>query len=83
MAQSTVSVGEDEGEDEGGDDYKEGDEDLKTRLGEAQKTPRHLLDSKGILQFFSLLFPQPQKYSEINTAVNKECSCLSSPTPSP
>lgn len=66
MAQSTVS----DGYDEGGDDDEEDNEDFKTRLGEAQRMPRHLLDPKGTLPFFSLLFSQPQIYSGIDTAFN-------------
>lgn len=62
-----------------GDDDKEDDEDLTASLGEAQRMPRHLLDSKGILQFFGFLFSQPQ----IDTAFNEECSCLPPPIPGP
>lgn len=65
MAQNTVS----DGYDEGGDDDEEDSEDFKTRLGEAQRMPRHLLDPKGTLPFFSLLFSQPQIYSGIDTAL--------------
>lgn len=54
----------------GGYDYEDDNEDLKTRLGGAQRMPRYLLDSKGTLQFFSVLFSQPQIYSGIDAALN-------------
>lgn len=61
----------------GGHGYEDGNGDLRTRLGGAQRMPRYLLDSKGTLPFSSVLSPQPQMYCDI--ALNKVCSCLLSP----
>lgn len=67
----------------GGHDYEDGNEDLKTRLGGAQRMPRYLLDSQGTLQFSNVLSSQPQIYSGTDIALNKVCSYLLSLLPGP
>lgn len=63
----------------GGVVYKDDNEDLQTRPREAWGKTRHLLDSKGILLFFSLLFSQPEIYSGIGTAFNSVPASASCP----
>lgn len=54
-----------------GDSYEDDAEDLETRLHQAQRQTRRLQDSKAVLQFFNLLFSQPEIYSGIDTAFNR------------